>query len=83
MPTPLITCATSLYDMGYDSNGQFLTGGIMGTCNHRRRIDTQEKPNVGATVWGTEFIQLLAMLPILHQDDMKKRMNCARMKCRK
>ena len=33
---------------------------------HRRRI---------YTVWGTELIQFLAAPPILHQDDLKKRMN--------
>ena len=34
---------------------------------------------VVADVWGAEFIQYLAAQAILHQDDMKKRMSCARM----
>ena len=45
---------------------------------HRRRINTQEKANVVAAVWGTEFIQFLAALAVLHQDNMKKGMNCTR-----
>ena len=45
------------------------------TGNHRRRIYTEEKANVVATVWGTKFIQFLALLAILHQDDLKNRMN--------
>ena len=36
-----------------------------------------------AAVWGTEFIQFLAAQAILHQDDMKTRMNCTRMVWRK
>ena len=43
--------------------------------DHRRRINTGEKAKVVAAVWGTEFIQFLAALAILHQDDLKKRMN--------
>ena len=39
--------------------------------HHRRRINTK----VDATVWGTEFNQLLATLAILYQDDLKKRIN--------
>ena len=42
---------------------------------HRRRIYTEEKAKVVAAVWGTECIQFLATLAVLHQDDMKKRMN--------
>ena len=44
------------------------------TC-HRRRINTEEKATVFASAWGTELIQFLAALAILHQDDLKKRMN--------
>ena len=46
-----------------------------GKYDHRRRIYTEEKAKVVATVWGTEFIQFLATLAILHQDDLKNRMN--------
>ena len=42
--------------------------------SHRRRIYTEEKAKVVATVWGTEHIQFLAVLAVLHQDDLKKRM---------
>ena len=41
---------------------------------HRRRTNTEEKAKVVAAVWGKEFIQFLAALSILHQDDLKKRM---------
>ena len=41
-------------------------------CKHRRRIKTEEKVKVVAAVWGTEFIQFLAAIAILHQADMKK-----------
>ena len=34
--------------------------------SHRRMIKTEEKAKVVASVWGTEFIQFLAMLTILH-----------------
>ena len=40
---------------------------------HRRRIYTKEKAKVIAAIRGTEFIQFLTALAILHQDDMKKR----------
>ena len=43
--------------------------------NHRRRIKTEEKAKVVAAVWGTELIQLLGTLAILHTDDLKKEMN--------
>ena len=33
---------------------------------HRRRIDTEVEAKVVAAVWGTEFIQFLAALAILH-----------------
>ena len=41
----------------------------------RRIIKTEEKAKVVAAIWGTELIQFLAALAILHQDDMKKGMN--------
>ena len=47
--------------------------------NHRRRIYTEEKTKVITAVWWTEFIQYRATLAILHQDDIKKRINCIRM----
>ena len=53
------------------------------SANHRRRIYTENKAKVVAAVWGTEFIEFLATLAILHQDDMKKRINCTRMIWRK
>ena len=43
--------------------------------NYRRRIKTEEKAKVVATVWGTELIQFHAELAIFHKDDLKKRMN--------
>ena len=42
---------------------------------YRRKIYTEDKAKVVAAFWGTEFIQFLAELAVLHQDDMKKRMN--------
>ena len=41
----------------------------------RRQIYTEEKAKVVAAVWGTELIQLLAAQAILHQYDLKNRMN--------
>ena len=46
---------------------------------HRRKIYTGDKAKVVVAVWWTAFIQFLAMLAILHQDDMKRRINCTRM----
>ena len=43
-----------------------------------RRIYAEEKAKVVAAVRGTEFITFLAALAVLHQDDMKKIMNCTR-----
>ena len=48
-------------------------------CGHRRRIYTEDKEKVVASVWGTECIRFLAALAVLHQDDMKKMINCTRM----
>ena len=42
---------------------------------------TEEKAKVVAAVLWTECIQFLAALAILHQDDMKRSMNCTRMNC--
>ena len=42
---------------------------------HRLRIITEGKAKVVAAAWGKELIQFLAALAILHQDDLKKRMN--------
>ena len=42
---------------------------------HRLRINTEEMAQVVAATWKTELIQFLATLAILHQDDLKKRMN--------
>ena len=41
---------------------------------HRRRIYTEDKAKVVSAVWRAEFIPFLAVLAVLHQDDMKKRM---------
>ena len=38
-----------------------------GTMN-RQRISTEEKANVVAAVWGTEFIPFFAALAILRKD---------------
>ena len=44
---------------------------------HRRRINTEEEGKVVAAVWEdrTELIQFLATPAILHQDDLKKKVN--------
>ena len=42
-------------------------------ANHRRRINTKEKANVVAAVWGTELIQFLAALAIFHQDKYEEK----------
>ena len=39
-------------------------------------LKTEEKANVVAAVWGTEFIQFLAAQATFHQDDLKNMMNC-------
>ena len=36
---------------------------------HGRRIKKKDKEKVVAAVWGTDLIQFLAVLAILHQDD--------------
>ena len=43
---------------------------------HRRRINTEEeKTKDVVAAWWTDLIQFLVALVILHQDDLKKRMN--------
>ena len=53
---------------------EFLLAGLY-TYTHRSRINTEDKAKVVAAVWGTELIQFLAALTVLHQDDRKKMMN--------
>ena len=50
------------------------------TCRgHRTEKDLYRREGEGRRcLLGTEFIQFLAALAILHQDDRKKRMNCTR-----
>ena len=54
-----------------------LTSGQMAlqvSCQHRRRIKTEEKAKVVAVFcMGTELVQFLAALAIFHQDYLKKR----------
>ena len=38
------------------------------TVAYKWRIDTEEKAKVVAAAWGTEFIQFLGALAILHND---------------
>ena len=45
---------------------------------HRIRIKTEEKAEGVDAAWGAELIQFFAALAILHQDDLKNRMNCTR-----
>ena len=49
----------------------------VGNLNHtsRRRINTEENAKVVTAAWGTELIPFLSALAILHQDDLKKRIN--------
>ena len=35
-------------------------------ASHKRRINTEEKAKVVAAVWGTELLQFLAVIAILH-----------------
>ena len=43
-------------------------------AQHRRRIYTEENAKVVAASWGTELLQFLAVLAILHQDLLKNRL---------
>ena len=40
---------------------------------HRTRIKTEEKAKVVASVWGKEFIQLLAALAVLQKDNFEEK----------
>ena len=42
---------------------------------HIRRIKTEEKEKVVASVWGAEFIQFLAVLTVLPRTILDNRMN--------
>ena len=46
---------------------------------HRRRITTEEKAKVVASVWGDEFIQFLAALTVMPRMILNNRMNCTKM----
>ena len=46
---------------------------------HRRRIETEGKAKVVASVWGAEFVQFLAALVVLPWSTWKKRLNSARL----
>ena len=45
--------------------------------SHRRRIETEGKAKVVASVWGAEFVKFLAALAIFAQSIWKKRLNSA------
>ena len=50
------------------------------SLNHRRGIKTEEKANVVASVFfGGGRSDLVAAPAVLHQEDLKNRMNCIRM----
>ena len=42
---------------------------------HRRRLETETKAKVIASVWGAKFIQFLAVLAVLPRLIWKKRLN--------
>ena len=46
---------------------------------HRISTYTEEKAMAVAAAWEADLIKFLAALAILHQDDLKNRMNCTRM----
>ena len=39
---------------------------------NRRRLNTEEKAQVIAAVWGTEFTQFIVALAILNKEDFKE-----------
>ena len=41
--------------------------------HHRRRTNTEEKAKVVAAVWGTEFLQFLSVMAVLHWDELKEK----------
>ena len=45
------------------------------TNSHRRRMETEEKSKVVASVWGADFIQFLAALAVLPRWIWKKRIS--------
>ena len=45
---------------------------------HIRRIKTEEKAKVVAACLGAELIQFTTAVAILHQEDLKNRINCNR-----
>ena len=57
-----------------------LTAGLAVLCwlglNQTRRIYTEEKAKVVAASCGTEFLQFLARLAILYQDELKNKLIC-------
>ena len=50
--------------------------------NHRRRINKEEKAKVVASVWGKDFINFIATLPLLPRMILNNWMNCTRMMAR-
>ena len=56
---------------GFQNKLPSFTGLGLSEHGHRRRIKTEAKAKVVASVWGTEFIQFLAALAIFYQDDLK------------
>ena len=48
---------------------------VVRPAHKKRRFYTEEKVKVVVAVWGTNYIQFLAALAVLHQDDIKKKMN--------
>ena len=46
--------------------------------DHRRRIYTEEKATVVASIWGEEVINFLATLAVLPRTIMKNRFNSTR-----
>ena len=49
------------------------------TIGRRRRINTEESAKVVTAIWGTEFIQCLAALAIVHLNNLNNGMNCIMM----
>ena len=45
------------------------------SCDHRRRIKTEEKAKLVASVWGEECIQFLAVQAVLLRTTLKNRIN--------
>ena len=56
---------------------RFSFGKVIRLCPppHRRRKHTEKQAKVVAAVWGTVFIQFLAVIAVLHEDDLKNIMN--------